>query len=491
MPTRAPTRARGGLLIGAAVALVWRPGRMPACDTPRERALLDGAGVVGLVGIGLLVLHTDEYSMFLYRGGILLLSIATVLVVAAVSHPSSLVGKALGVAPLAWIGARSYGIYLWHLPVVAFTPNGLLTDHPAWRGGIQLALTLALAALSWAILEDPIRRHGFRGALRLGRPSPARPGVLAPAAPAIVVGAAVLGLVGVTALSATALAGGGHHPETALLDAGKPPLPPDAGADGGADGGDGAEPSASGTPSAGASAGASAGPTPTDLPATPTAPTAPATTAAPDLRTSCTQLVHVGDSTSTGLVDKNYLPAASKRIDAQYRRIGVRDFSPDILGARSIVERYKDQPNAEQAVVSRVSDGYDGCWVLAMGTNEVANQYVGGTVPLAQRIDLLMEPIGNHPVMWLTVKTLRSSGPWDDAEMRKWNQALVDACSRYPTMRVYDWRSEVKDSWFIDDEIHFTSAGYAQRAKRIADAFARSFPASGERASGCVVRSGD
>ena len=46
----------------------------------------------------------------------------------------------------------------------------------------------------------------------------------------------------------------------------------------------------------------------------------------------------------------------------------------------------------------------------------------------------------------------------------------------------------VRDGWFIADGIHYTSAGYAARARLIADALAKAFPASGRAAgSGCVV----
>jgi hypothetical protein len=49
-------------------------------------------------------------------------------------------------------------------------------------------------------------------------------------------------------------------------------------------------------------------------------------------------------------------------------------------------------------------------------------------------------------------------------------------------MRVYDWASVVKNSWFIPDGIHFTSRGYAARARRIARALAEAFPAEGAAA---------
>lgn len=55
-------------------------------------------------------------------------------------------------------------------------------------------------------------------------------------------------------------------------------------------------------------------------------------------------------------------------------------------------------------------------------------------------------------------------------------------------MRVYAWASAVKDPWFIEDGIHFTSPGYAARSHLIASALAHAFPASGSvRAASCVV----
>jgi lysophospholipase L1-like esterase len=53
---------------------------------------------------------------------------------------------------------------------------------------------------------------------------------------------------------------------------------------------------------------------------------------------------------------------------------------------------------------------------------------------------------------------------------------------------VYDWRSQVQDSWFISDGIHYTSAGYQQRARRTAEALALAFPAHGQSPHNCFVR---
>jgi lysophospholipase L1-like esterase len=101
-----------------------------------------------------------------------------------------------------------------------------------------------------------------------------------------------------------------------------------------------------------------------------------------------------------------------------------------------------------------------------------------------------MSLIGNQPVMWVNVKSLLTSGPYAESQMQLWNSALIQACARYPGMRVYDWAADAQSSWFIADGIHYTSAGYAARAHLIAQALAAAFPASGHRAPhrpGCLV----
>ena len=48
----------------------------------------------------------------------------------------------------------------------------------------------------------------------------------------------------------------------------------------------------------------------------------------------------------------DYLPNEADRIDAQYRAVGIANVVTDIAGARSIVETYKGQPNAETRVLA-------------------------------------------------------------------------------------------------------------------------------------------
>jgi hypothetical protein len=98
----------------------------------------------------------------------------------------------------------------------------------------------------------------------------------------------------------------------------------------------------------------------------------------------------------------------------------------------------------------------------------------------------MMSVANGEPVMWVDVKSLLDSGPYAESNMLAWDRTLLRACARYPNLRIFNWAAVARTRWFISDGIHYTSAGYAARAKMIADALARAFPQDGN-SGGCVV----
>jgi peptidoglycan/LPS O-acetylase OafA/YrhL len=444
-----------GLLIGAALAMAWA-GRHPAEPARRTRLLLDGAGIAGLAVIGLMIWRVGEYSPLVYRGGLVLLSVATAATVAAVACPGSLVGRALGWRPLRWIGARSYGIYLWHYPVIVLTsPANAGADLP--RAAAQIAASVVLAAISWRFIEEPVR-HGAIGRLakRLRtagwRALPTGPGglvALTGASGVLVIACSGLaGATGPAASGSASLAAGSSLPIISKSVSTARPRPRLAGT-----------------------------PPPSSRDAADTGP----------LRTSCRSVAHIGDSTSEGLVSRDYLPNPAQRITARYEDVGVRTVWTNISGGRSVVEVLPGQVNGYDAARQMTREGFRGCWVLALGTDDTADVAAGSEVPLPVRIARMMSAAKGQPVMWVNVKSLVASGPYAESNMMRWNAALLRACARYPNMRIFNWAAVARRGWFISDGIHYTSAGYAARARLIADALARAFPRGG-RGSGCVVR---
>jgi peptidoglycan/LPS O-acetylase OafA/YrhL len=185
------TRATG-LLLGAALAFVWAPGRSPeTAETDHSSAtklrrlyrvrrrgrlrrrwgwavpvLLDTAGLAALGGLIWFCLWLGEYQPFLYQGGFACVALTTVVVITAVVDPRTLLGATLlGWAPLRWIGLRSYGIYLWHWPVFMVTRPQLDLPIEGWPLlGLRLAATIVLAHLSYHYVETPIRRGALERA---------------------------------------------------------------------------------------------------------------------------------------------------------------------------------------------------------------------------------------------------------------------------------------------------------------------------------------
>ena len=190
-------------------------------------------------------------------------------------------------------------------------------------------------------------------------------------------------------------------------------------------------------------------------------------------------MVAIGDSTSEGMISDAYVDP-SEQLPAQLRRVGVQSVNLQISSARSIVETYEGQPNAYEVAQDLLSQGYRGCWVLAVGLNDAADVEAGSNVGMPERIQRIMSLIGNEPVMWVSVLTLLSSGYYAESGMMQWDQDLLQACSQYPEMRIFDWPSiaQAQPSWFFPDGIHYGSSGSLARATDIADALASAFPST-------------
>ena len=132
------------LLMGILVALVW-----PWIEQLGRRALplLELLGIAALVGAILLFRNMHDFNPTFYRGGDLAASFCFVVLIAAVAHPRTGIGRALGVAPLRWIGQRSYGIYLWHWPIILLVAGVNVRSSALGVVVAEAAVVIAAAAL--------------------------------------------------------------------------------------------------------------------------------------------------------------------------------------------------------------------------------------------------------------------------------------------------------------------------------------------------------
>ncbi|MEK4915934.1 acyltransferase family protein [Bacillus sp. FSL E2-8887] len=151
------------LLIGAALALIWPSSRLASKIIPQARLILDIIGGVALIIILTMFWKTNQYEPFLYRGGMVLLSIATALLVANLAHPASRIAQFLRFRPLRWMGVRSYGIYLWHYPIITLTTPKVNTGEFSFtRAILQFLLIIIVAQISWKFIENPIRKGALK-----------------------------------------------------------------------------------------------------------------------------------------------------------------------------------------------------------------------------------------------------------------------------------------------------------------------------------------
>ena len=159
------------IFMGAVLACTFHRFGRP---TGRRAGLaIQGAGWTGLAILAVCWSFVDGQSAFLYRGGLLLCGLAATAVVAAATQPGGgVLAAVFSFPPLRTIGLVSYGVYLWHWPVlVVVTPERVHQD------GLLLFLlrvsaTGVIATASFLLVEQPIRRGALTGwAGRLSAPA--------------------------------------------------------------------------------------------------------------------------------------------------------------------------------------------------------------------------------------------------------------------------------------------------------------------------------
>jgi len=184
---------------------------------------------------------------------------------------------------------------------------------------------------------------------------------------------------------------------------------------------------------------------------------------------SCKSLAHVGDSLTVG---------AREQLTAEYAMRGWSNFRIDAKGGRGIASFMYDDITGLEAVKRIKATGFNGCWVMALGTNDTANADEFGAPRAAQRawrlglIRSMMDELDGAPVVWVNTHLVSATASYSAADAVAWNQALLDVAPEYPNMKVFDFNAAASGhpEWTLPDEIHDTPLGSAHRADLVARA---------------------
>ena len=169
------TRA-DSLLIGSALGLAYVTGRLE-----RARSWLPPLAPLALLVILVIFGFAHHDDAWLYLGGLTAIALLVAALIGGLAlAPTGPVGRLFSLAPLVFIGRISYGIYLWHWPIFRYLhPEelGLRWGPTQW---VRIVVTLAVATLSFFLIERPMLRlrHRFeppaaRKSVPLRRASPA------------------------------------------------------------------------------------------------------------------------------------------------------------------------------------------------------------------------------------------------------------------------------------------------------------------------------
>jgi peptidoglycan/LPS O-acetylase OafA/YrhL len=165
-----------GLMIGVALAFAFSGDARILASEGWARAR-QWVGLGCFAGLLVLIATLDGASTITYRGGLVLTSLLAAGMIASLPGAPNAFTRVNELAPVEWIGQRSYGIYLWHWPVILLVSELLPATAPGEPPSllvvvVSLALTFGLAALSYVYVEMPIRRQGFGAAWAVtGRPA--------------------------------------------------------------------------------------------------------------------------------------------------------------------------------------------------------------------------------------------------------------------------------------------------------------------------------
>ncbi len=151
------------ILLGSGLAFIWPSRELSADIANVNQVTLDILGGASLIAIIWMFFQMSGQSDFTYRGGMLLFTVLSTVLVATVAHPASHLNRVLTNPLFKYVGQRSYGIYLYQFPVMIFYETKVknIGDHLLLNSLIEVALILIVTELSYRFIENPMRHYDY------------------------------------------------------------------------------------------------------------------------------------------------------------------------------------------------------------------------------------------------------------------------------------------------------------------------------------------
>lgn len=148
-----------GIWLGAALAFVWPSWQLKGKIPVQAKRVLNFAGLIAFLGLIAAFFTFGDQSSWMYRGGFVLVSLLSLVLIAVTAHPGASWNKWLSNPLFSWIDQRSYGIYLYQYPVMIFYEARInVGNHVMFHTVIEILLILLFAELSYRYVELPWRR---------------------------------------------------------------------------------------------------------------------------------------------------------------------------------------------------------------------------------------------------------------------------------------------------------------------------------------------
>ena len=151
------------LLVGAVGAILYPMDKLNTKITPQENLVYSVVSLISIVALITIMIYTSEYNTWMYRGGFLLVAILGIIIIISSGKQHTVMAKLLSFKPVVFIGKISYSLYLWHFPVLVLTtPVSEIGKPNIFFVVLRVILTFILAIISYALVETPIRKLGFK-----------------------------------------------------------------------------------------------------------------------------------------------------------------------------------------------------------------------------------------------------------------------------------------------------------------------------------------